>query len=85
MTYANRGELLDLVRKVGCFDEGGSKFYSAEIIEALESLHGINIIHRDLKPENILLDDKMHIKITDFGTAKILESDEGSVLLHVCM
>ena len=33
---------------------------------------------RDLKPENILLNNEMHIQITDFGTAKILEDGEGT-------
>ena len=38
----------------------------------------INILFfRDLKPENILLNNEMHIQITDFGTAKILEDGEG--------
>ena len=34
-------------------------------------------VHRDLKPENILLGEDMHIQITDFGTAKIIENGEG--------
>ncbi|KXJ22011.1 3-phosphoinositide-dependent protein kinase 1 [Exaiptasia diaphana] len=75
LSYAKRGELLPYINKLGSFDESATQFYSAEIISALEHLHGLGIIHRDLKPENILLDENMHIQITDFGTAKILEGD----------
>lgn len=33
------------------------------------------ILERDLKPENILLSKDMHIRITDFGSARILKND----------
>ena len=42
-------------------------------MRALGHLHGLGIVHRDLKPENILLDSSMHILLTDFGSAKILD------------
>ncbi|KAK3875040.1 hypothetical protein Pcinc_020074 [Petrolisthes cinctipes] len=75
MTYCKYGELLNLIQRVGFFDRECTRFYTAEIVRALEHLHSLNIIHRDLKPENILLDEDMHIKITDFGCAKILTED----------
>uniref|UniRef100_A0A673C966 3-phosphoinositide-dependent protein kinase 1 n=1 Tax=Sphaeramia orbicularis TaxID=375764 RepID=A0A673C966_9TELE len=75
LSYAKNGELLKYIRKIGSFDETCTRFYSAEIVCALEYLHKKGIIHRDLKPENILLSEEMHIQITDFGTAKQLSSD----------
>ncbi|XP_048762659.1 3-phosphoinositide-dependent protein kinase 1-like [Ostrea edulis] len=73
LSYARRGELLDYIHKLSSFDEPCSRWYTAEIIAALDYLHTKGIIHRDLKPENILLNDEMHIQITDFGSAKILK------------
>ena len=80
------GELRHLIEKqkkanlskgvagVAC-DLATTQFYIAEIAEALEYLHANAIVHRDLKPENILITDLGHIKIADFGTALLGESD----------
>ena len=56
------------------FDEERCKFYAIELILGLEFLHKNNMIYRDLKPENILMDSKGHLKISDFGLSKILDS-----------
>ena len=78
LSYANRGELLQYIIKLGSFDEECTRFYSAELIVALKYLHSLGIIHRDIKPENILLSEDMHIKLTDFGTAKVIKNEDGS-------
>ena len=76
LEFAEKGELLDWVKKLGSFDLQCTQFYSAEILMALDHMHSKGIIHRDLKPENILLDSKMHVKICDFGSAKDLSKSE---------
>lgn len=50
--------------------------YTMELILALENLHKKNVVHRDLKPQNILLDDTFHIKLADFGAAKMINPEE---------
>jgi len=48
-----------------------AQFYAAQMVSILEYLHSHNVSHRDLKPENLMLDEKMHLKLIDFATAKI--------------
>lgn len=54
------------------FPDHVAKFYAAEVVLALEYLHNRGIVYRDLKPENLLLDSNGHIRITDFGFAKLI-------------
>ncbi|ORZ19717.1 kinase-like domain-containing protein [Absidia repens] len=70
MDYVPGGELFRELRRQKKFSQEAVRFYAAEVILALEYLHANEIIYRDLKPENILLDERGHVKLTDFGFAK---------------
>lgn len=69
MTYARSGELLDYMKH--SLEPTAATFYAAEILLALEHMHSLGVVHRDLKPENILLNERMHIQISDFGSAMV--------------
>ncbi|KAK1921600.1 kinase-like domain-containing protein [Papiliotrema laurentii] len=71
LAFVNGGELFHHLQREGKFNETRSRFYAAELLLALEHLHGFNVIYRDLKPENILLDYTGHIALCDFGLCKL--------------
>ena len=72
LDYCPAGELFGLMKNHRDMTELQAKFYFLETILAINYMHERNIMYRDIKPENILLDKKGHIKIADFGLAKVV-------------
>ncbi|KAJ3374877.1 AGC/AKT protein kinase [Allomyces macrogynus ATCC 38327] len=70
LDYMNGGELFYHLQNEQVFSEHRAKFYTAELVLALEHLHRHGIVYRDLKPENVLLDSTGHVALTDFGLCK---------------
>jgi len=65
------GELYFHLEQQGKFNETVARFVAAEITDAIAYLHEKGVAYRDLKSENILLDIKGHVKIADFGLARL--------------
>lgn len=67
MEYMPGGDLVNLMTQYDV-SEKWTRFYTAELVEALAALHNMGYIHRDVKPDNMLISRSGHIKLADFGT-----------------
>ena len=72
MEYLAGGDLMTLLMKKDILSENEAKFYIAETLLALNSVHKMNNFHRDIKPDNILLDNTGQVKLSDFGLSNNL-------------
>uniref|UniRef100_A0A9J8CKH9 non-specific serine/threonine protein kinase n=1 Tax=Cyprinus carpio carpio TaxID=630221 RepID=A0A9J8CKH9_CYPCA len=71
----------DLVNLTSTYDvpEKWAKFYTAEVVLALDAIHSMGFVHRDIKPDNMLLDCYGHLKLADFGTCMKMD---GTGMVH---
>uniref|UniRef100_A0A8D0D029 Serine/threonine-protein kinase MRCK alpha n=1 Tax=Sander lucioperca TaxID=283035 RepID=A0A8D0D029_SANLU len=76
MDYYVGGDLLTLLSKFeDRLPEEMARFYLAEMVLAIDSVHQLHYVHRDIKPDNILLDMNGHIRLADFGSCLKLMED----------
>uniref|UniRef100_A0A673MF66 non-specific serine/threonine protein kinase n=1 Tax=Sinocyclocheilus rhinocerous TaxID=307959 RepID=A0A673MF66_9TELE len=76
MDYYVGGDLLTLLSKFeDRLPEDMARFYLAEMVLAIDSVHQLHYVHRDIKPDNILLDVNGHIRLADFGSCLKLTED----------
>jgi len=73
MEFLQGGDLMTLLMEKDILSEEDSRFYIAETILAVETVHSLNYIHRDLKPDNLLIGKDGHVKLSDFGLCKHVE------------
>lgn len=80
MEYGSGGTLLERIKQEGPLGPEETARIAVSLAKALAAAHGSNILHRDLKPSNVVLAADNTPKITDFGLAKLTDTDEGLTL-----
>lgn len=76
MEYINGTDLEKLIDEQDHLKINIALKYFKQILSALNFAHKYKVIHRDIRPSNILINENDDIKITDFGTSKLLNEKQ---------
>jgi len=73
MEYVQGETLEQIIMREGALDLTRALDFTCQICNAVDHAHGAGILHRDLRPGNMLVSDTGLLKVTDFGTSRLLE------------
>lgn len=82
LEFVPGGSLRHLLDNFGALSPGVILSYLHQALEGLAYLHRHNIVHSDLKTANILITEKGKVKLTDFGTARLLNRQHPATAAH---
>ena len=71
MEYVSGKTLKQVIQEKGRLSPRAATQITIRILSALQHAHENGIIHRDIKPQNILVNNEGHIKVADFGIARM--------------
>lgn len=67
MEFVPGEELASLLRRIGRLPEDKAVEVARQLCAGLSAAHEQGVLHRDLKPANVMIDDRGHVRVTDFG------------------
>ncbi len=71
MEFLDGKELRELMQERGRFELADAVFILLQLLDALGHSHEHGVVHRDIKPANLMVMDGLHVKVMDFGIARI--------------
>ncbi len=74
MEFIKGEDLKTILARSAPLPESAILEYLKQLCDGIAYAHRLGIVHRDIKPANILLDEGHHVKVTDFGIAKVLDA-----------
>ena len=74
MEFVSGRTLKQIIQEKGRLSSRTATQITIRILSALQHAHENGIIHRDIKPQNILVNTEGHVKVADFGIARIANS-----------
>jgi eukaryotic-like serine/threonine-protein kinase len=86
MEFVQGRTIREIMAQSGPFTSAHALEIISSVLAGLSAAHDAGFVHRDIKPENVLITNDGHIKVTDFGLARVISdtpvSDStGAVLL----
>ncbi len=67
--------LKEIIAEHGKLPQGTAVQIAIRILSALRHAHEAGVIHRDIKPQNVLVDRQGYIKVSDFGIARMVDTN----------
>ncbi|MCL4422992.1 MAG: Stk1 family PASTA domain-containing Ser/Thr kinase [Actinobacteria bacterium] len=76
MEFVDGDPLSAILRSSGTLQPERAADIAADVADALAYAHRHGVVHRDVKPGNILITDDGEVKVTDFGIARAVNTEE---------
>ncbi|KAJ3204422.1 hypothetical protein HDU67_009535 [Dinochytrium kinnereticum] len=77
-------DLFDVIERNPWMPERTVRYIFTQVVSAVAHLHAMGYVHRDIKDENVIIDERLGVKLIDFGTARAVPASRGEYFDEFC-